>query len=146
MKTLLDQIRDEYDFIIIDCPPSLHKLTVSALNAATSVIITMLPEASSMKGLSSLLGRISEIKKHINREMKVDGILFTMVKKNSVHDAFKNALLDEINDIHIFKTEIKHLVDIQKAQALQQPIGVYNKKSEGFKAYEEFANEYLEII
>ncbi len=147
LKYKIKEILDDFDFVLIDCPPSLSKLTISALNACDSVIITMLPEASSMKGLDSLLNRISEVQEHINRDLKIDGIVFTMVKKNSVHDIFKDNVKSKMNGtIKVFDSEIKHLVDIQKSQALQMTLGDLGLNTEAYKCYKSLCEEYLKQI
>lgn len=144
LRYKIKEVIDDYDFVFIDCPPSLSKLTISALNACDSVLITMLPEASSMKGLDSLLNRISEVQEHINRDLTIEGIVFTMVKKNSVHDIFKENVKGKMNGtIKVFDAEIKHLVDIQKAQALQVTLGELGLSTEAYKCYKNLAEEYL---
>lgn len=144
LKNKIEPLLNNYEYIIIDCPPSLSKLTISALNASDSIIIAMQPEASSMIGFGSLINRINEVKQNMNRDLEIEGILFTLVKKNSVHDLFKTSLIEKFGDeYYIFKSEIKQSVDFQKAQSVQVPIGVYNKKSEGFKMYEEFCLEFI---
>lgn len=140
-------ILEDYDYILIDCPPSLSKLTVSALNASNATLITMLPESSSLKGLNSLLNRISEVKEHTNRDLVLDGIVFTMVRKNSVHDGFKEAIRSSMSvDFRVFDTEIRHLVDFQKSQALQATLGSLNASSEAYRCYKDFCDEYIAYL
>jgi chromosome partitioning protein len=147
LKHKIEPLLEEYDYILIDCPPSLSKLTVSALNASNSTLIAMLPESSSLKGLNSLLNRISEVKTHTNRDLTLDGIVFTMVKKNTVHDGFKEALRANMgSDFRVFNTEIRHLIDFQKSQALQATLGTLNASSEAYKCYKDFCDEYVEYL
>lgn len=147
LKHKIEPLLEAYDYVLIDCPPSLSKLTVSALNASNSTLITMLPESSSLKGLNSLLNRISEVKRHTNRDLMLDGIVFTMVKKNTVHDGFKDAVRSSIgNDFRVFDTEIRHLIDFQKSQALQATLGTLSSNSEAYKCYKDFCDEYIEYL
>jgi chromosome partitioning protein len=107
----------------------------------------MLPESSSLKGLNSLLNRISEVKRHTNRDLMLDGIVFTMVKKNTVHDGFKDAVRSSIgSEFRVFDTEIRHLIDFQKSQALQATLGTLSSNSEAYKCYKDFCDEYIEYL
>ncbi|MEA5427938.1 MULTISPECIES: ParA family protein [Arcicella] len=147
LKHKIEPLLESFDYVLIDCPPSLSKLTVSALNASNATLITMLPESSSLKGLNSLLNRISEVKTHTNRDLTLDGIVFTMVKKNTVHDGFKEAVRNSMKDsCRVFKTEIRHLIDFQKSQALQATLGTINSSSEAYKCYKDFCDEYVEYL
>ncbi len=147
LKHKIEPLLESFDYILIDCPPSLSKLTVSALNASNSTLITMLPESSSMKGLNSLLNRISEVKTHTNRDLTLDGIVFTMVKKNTVHDGFKEAVRTNVGtELRVFNTEIRHLIDFQKSQALQATLGSLNSSSEAYKCYKDFCDEYITYL
>lgn len=109
-----------FDYILIDCPPSLGVLTQNAFNAADSVLVTVQPEASGVAGLVSLFSVVDDIVQLSNPNLKIEGILFTMVEKQSVHTLYKESVRDSYKGIKIFDTEIKKTVEIKKAQALQE--------------------------
>lgn len=149
LKNKLSPLLHLYDYILIDCPPSLNALTSSALIASKSCLITLQPEISAVKGLNSLLDRIYEIRTNLNPTLEIDGIVFTMVKKNSVHDGVKEHVRQSMTNFRVFKTEIKHLVDFQKSQIEQITISKFAENSEAAKLYAEFSTEfsnYLQIV
>ncbi|MDF7819925.1 AAA family ATPase [Runella sp. MFBS21] len=145
LKNKLQPLLTQFDYVLIDCPPSLNKLTISAMNASNSCLITLLPEMSAVKGLNSLLQRVMEVKTNLNADLKVDGIVFTMVKKNSVHDGIKENVKENV-PIRVFKTEIKHLVDFQKSQIVQKSIAKFSDNSEAAKNYRDFCNEFIDYL
>lgn len=149
LKNKLSPLLHLYDYILLDCPPSLNALTSSALIASKSCLITLQPEISAVKGLNSLLDRIYEIRTNLNPTLEIDGIVFTMVKKNSVHDGVKEHVRQSMTNFRVFKTEIKHLVDFQKSQIEQVTISKFAENSEAAKLYAEFSTEfsnYLQIV
>lgn len=145
LKNKLQPILERFDYVLIDCPPSLNKLTISAMNASNSCLITLLPEMSAVKGLNSLLQRVMEVKTNLNSDLMVDGIVFTMVKKNSVHDGIKENVKNSV-PFKVFKTEIKHLVDFQKSQVVQSPIAQFADTSEAAKNYRDFCEEFIQYL
>lgn len=145
LKNKLQTHLSEFDYVLIDCPPSLNKLTISAMNASNSCLITLLPEMSAVKGLNSLLQRIMEVKTNLNPELTVDGLVFTMVKKNTVHDGIKENVKQTV-PFRVFNTEIKHLVDFQKSQIVQSTIAKFSDSSEAAKTYRDFSKEFIEYL
>ncbi len=146
LKILIARLSERYDFILIDCPPSLNILTMSAMQASNSCLITLLPEMSALKGLNTLLERVSEARQIFNPGLQVDGIVFTMVRSNTVHNGIKDLVREEFKQVRIFTHEIKHLIAFQKAQIEQVPIRTYDKDSEAAKCYEAFCEEYLTLF
>jgi chromosome partitioning protein len=146
LKNRIAHLLVKYDYIIIDCPPSLNKLTLSAMAASTSCIIPLLPEMSAVKGLNSIWGKIMEIRRDLNAALQIDGVVFTMVKKNTVHDGIKVYVKDEIKNIKIFDAEIRHLIDFQKSQIAQNSISKFSQDSEAAKCYSEFCDEYITYL
>jgi chromosome partitioning protein len=137
---------DKYDYILLDCPPSLNALTSSALIASKSCLITLQPEISAVKGLNSLLDRIIEVRSSWNPSLEIDGIVFTMVKKNSVHDGVKEHVRESMAQFRVFNTEIKHLVDFQKAQVEQSTISQFAENSEAARLYRDFSEEFIQYL
>lgn len=146
LKILIARLSENYDFILIDCPPSLNILTMSAMQASNSCLITLLPEMSALKGLNTLLERVSEARQIFNPALQVDGIIFTMVRSNTVHSGIKDLVREEFSNVRIFNNEIKHLIAFQKAQIEQIPIRKYDKDSEAARCYEAFCEEYLTLF
>lgn len=146
LKNRIAHLLSKYDYIVIDCPPSLNKLTLSAMAASTSCIIPLLPEMSAVKGLNSIWGKIMEVRKDLNAALQIDGVVFTMVKKNTVHDGIKNYVKEEVKNIKIFDAEIKHLIDFQKSQIAQNSISKFSHDSEAAKCYWEFCDEYISYL
>ncbi len=112
LRNYIDSVRKNYDYILIDCMPSLGMMTINALVAADSVIIPSQPSFLSTKGLNLLLHSISKVKRSINPSLKIDGILFTMVdsRTNNAKDIIET-LRDTVGqNIRIFDTEIPHSV------------------------------------
>lgn len=132
-----------FDFILIDCPPSLGLLTMNAINASNSCLITVQPESSAVVGLNSIFDVIEDVNVYSGAAIKVEGIVFTMVKNNSVHTAFKELVRETYLNFKVFNTEIKESVDVSKAQAIRREMFVYKSNSTVGKAYEELANELL---
>ena len=100
---------------------------------------------AAMKGVNSLLEKIHDIKKNLNPMLTIDGLVFTMVKKNSVHEGIKEAIRQNL-PLRIFKTEIKHLVDFQKAQVAGNTISKFSNASEAASLYSAFCAEYIDYL
>lgn len=146
LKNKLVEVLPKYDYILIDCPPSLNALTASALIASKSCLITLQPEISSVKGLNTLLDRVQEIQTNLNPHLQIDGIVFTMVKRNSVHEGVKEHVREAMGNFRVFETEIKHLVDFQKAQVEQKMILNYAENSEAAQLYTDFCEEFISYL
>ncbi|AFK05678.1 Cobyrinic acid ac-diamide synthase (plasmid) [Emticicia oligotrophica DSM 17448] len=143
LKVAISKVSKNYDFILIDCPPSLNILTITAMQASNSCLITTLPEQLAYKGLVVLLERIAEVRALLNPALELDGIVFTMVKGNSIHREYKELIRQQFSNLKVFDTEIKHLIDFQKAMIDHLTISEFNKNSEAATSYENLGEEYL---
>lgn len=143
LRNALDEIKGNYDFIFIDCPPSLNMLTVNALVAATSVIIPMQCEYYALEGLSALLDSIEKIRKYLNPELKIEGLLRTMYDpRNNLATQVSAQLLEHFGD-QVYRTIIPRNVRLAEAPSHGLPIIKYDKASRGAIAYLALAGEML---
>jgi chromosome partitioning protein len=146
MKTLLDPLREQYDYIIIDCPPSLGMLTVNAMAAADGVIIPMQCEFYALEGLSQLMITVSRIKQHYNPVLNITGILVTM------HNSRLLLSIQVINELKkhyadkLFETTISRGVKLSEAPGFGMPVYYHDKRSKGAEEYLAVAKELLQRI
>lgn len=143
MKHALQPLEDKYDYIIIDCPPSLGLLTLNALTASDAIIIPVQCEYYALEGLSQLLSTIQLVQKHLNKELVIDGVLLTMF------DARTNLGIQVIEQVkkyfqdHVYKTIIPRNVRLSEAPSHGEPIIVYDARSRGAEVYTELAKEVV---
>ena len=143
LKECLDPIRDLYEFIIIDCPPSLNILTVNAMTAADSVIVPIQCEYYALEGLSQLIHTINLIQERLNGDLEIEGVVFTM------YDARTNLSLQVVENVkhnlqeNIYKTIIPRNVRLAEAPSHGLPIHLYDGKSAGADAYRQLAEEVI---
>lgn len=143
LKEKLEEIKSQYDYIIIDCPPSLGLITLNAFTAANSVLIPIQCEYYALEGLGQLINTINLVKKHLNKELQIEGALLTMYDartnlSNQVVKEVKNYFGDKV-----YKNVIPRNVRISEAPSYGMPINVYDPKSKGAKSYEKFVKEFL---
>lgn len=143
MKNYIDKIRHNYDFVIIDCMPSLGMMTINALVAADSVIIPSQPSFLSTKGLNLLLHSISKVKRSINPNLKIDGILLTMVdnRTNNAKDIISSLRSGVGQNIKVFDTEIPHSVRAAECSLTGKSIFSHDKNGKVAEAYEHLVKE-----
>ena len=145
LKEKLDVIRDNYDFIIIDCPPSLGLITLNAFTASDSVLIPVQCEYYALEGLGQLLNTIALVKKHLNKEIEIEGALLTMY---DIRTNLSNQVVKEVkkyfND-KVYKNVIPRNVKLSEAPSYGMPISMYDPRSKGAKSYEKFVKEFLKI-
>lgn len=143
MRTVLHQYKDSYDYILIDCMPSLGLMTINSLAAANSVIVPSQPNYLSTKGFNLLLRSIGRIKRQINPQLTIEGILFTIVdSRTSNARAIISAMRTTVGDqIKVFGTEIPRSVRAVEAAELGQSIFAYNPQGKVAKAYNNFVKE-----
>lgn len=139
----LDKVRSDYDYILIDCPPSLNMLTVNALVASSGVLIPMQCEYYALEGLSSLLDTIEQIRVSVNPSIKLEGLLRTMYDpRNNLSNDVSSELVEHFGD-RVYRTVIPRNVRLAEAPSYGQPIMQYDKTSRGSMAYLALAGEVL---
>ena len=146
MKEKLDKIKDEYDFIFIDCPPSLGLITLNAFTASDSVLIPVQCEYYALEGLGQLLNTVELVRKHLNKSLYIEGALLTMY---DIRTNLANQVVKEVKRFFqnkVYKTVIPRNVRVSEAPSYGLPITLYDPKSKGAKSYEKFAKEFLKII
>src|SRR5690554_2015256 len=143
LKKALESSIDKYDYIIIDCPPSLGLLTLNSLTAADSVIIPVQCEYYALEGLSQLLNTVRLVQKHLNKDLKIEGVLLTML------DARTNLGIQVIEEVKkyfqdkVYNSIIPRNVRLGEAPSHGQPIITYDPKSKGAEVYLELAKEVM---
>ena len=143
LSLALDTLRDNYDYILIDCPPALNMLTVNALVAANGVVIPMQCEYFALEGLSSLLDTIEQIRVSVNPDIKIEGLLRTMYDpRNNLSNDVSSELVEHFGD-RVYRTVIPRNVALAEAPSFGQSILKYNKNSRGSMAYLALAGEVL---
>ena len=147
IKSCLEGLRPRYDYILIDCMPSLGLLPINALAASDSVIIPTQPHFLSSKGLDQLLTTIAKVKKQINPELKIDGILFTLtdMRTNLARNIKKATYETYGKKINIFKSEIPQAVKVAEASALGISIFLHDSNSKASIAFLSLAKEVVQI-
>jgi len=146
MRNSLRDIKENYDFVIIDCMPSLSMLTTNALSTADEVIIPVQSQYLSAKGMGNLLKTISKVKKQINKDLKVGGILLTLVdKRTNLPKTIKNELEANYgNIVKIYDTQIPIAIKTAESTSKGKSIFAYDKNSSVATAYSQFAKEVLD--
>ena len=143
LKEKLDMIKDDYDYIIIDCPPSLGLITLNSFTASDSVLIPVQCEYYALEGLGQLLNTISLVKKHLNKDIEIEGALLTMY---DIRTNLSNQVVKEVkkyfND-KVYKNVIPRNVKLSEAPSYGMPISVYDPRSKGAKSYDKFVKEFL---
>ena len=147
LKTYVNEVKRDYDFVLIDCMPSLGMITINSLAAADSVVIPTQPHYLSAKGLELLLRTVSKVRRQINPRMRIDGILMTMVmpRTNISKDIIASVKSAYGQKIRVFDTQIPHSVRAVEATAEGKSIFAYDKGGKVAAAYEQFAKEVVEI-
>ena len=143
LKLKIEECDEKFDYIIIDCPPSLGLLTINAFTAANSLLIPIQCEYYALEGVGQLMNTINLVKKQLNKELYIEGVVLTMSDDrtnlskqviNEVKTYFKN---------NVYKTIIPRNVKLSEAPSYGMPITVYSPKSKGSKCYEKLTNEIL---
>lgn len=146
LKSKLDEIKDNYDFIIIDCPPSLSILTVNSLTASDSVIVPIQCEYYALEGISQLIKTIELVKDRLNPNLEMEGVVFTMYDSRTNLSA---QVIENVKDNlsgNIYDTVIPRNVRLAEAPSHGLPINYYDSKSAGAVGYRKLADEVIEHI
>ena len=143
LKREIDYIRDKYDYIIIDCPPSLSLLTINALTTADSVLVPIQCEYYALEGLSQLIYTVNLVKSRLNPELDMEGVVFTMYdsRTNLSEDVVQN--VRSVLKQHIFDTIIPRNIRLAEAPSRGLPINEYDPRSAGAEAYSSLAKELI---
>ena len=143
LKEQLDIVKDDYDYIIIDCPPSLGLITINSFTASNSILIPVQCEYYALEGLGQLINTINLVKKHLNKSLEIEGAVLTMY---DIRTNLSNQVVKEVKkyfDNKVFKTVIPRNVRLSEAPSFGMPITMYDHKSKGAKCYEKLAKELL---
>jgi chromosome partitioning protein len=143
LKRALEEVKDQYDYVVIDCPPSLGLLTINALTASDAVLIPVQCEYYALEGLSQLLNTVRLVQKHLNQDLKIEGVLLTML------DARTNLGIQVIEEVKkyfqdkVYKTIIPRNIRLSEAPSHGEPIIIYDPKSRGAEVYLDLAKEVV---
>lgn len=143
LKRALEEVKGDFDYILIDCPPSLGLLTLNSLTASDAVLIPVQCEYYALEGLSQLLNTVRLVQKHLNHELRIEGVLLTML------DARTNLGIQVIEEVKkyfqdkVYKTIIPRNVRLSEAPSHGEPIIIYDPKSRGAEVYLDLAKEVL---
>ena len=144
LKLALDEVRDDYDYIFIDCPPALGLLTLNALTAADTVLVPIQCEFYALEGLSQLLDTVKKVQRYLNRKLTVEGVVMTMF---DVRTNLSAEVVDEVRKYFgdkVYKTVIPRNIRLGEAPSYGEPIIRYDSKSKGSEAYLGLAKEVLD--
>lgn len=143
LKNSIDYIKDDFDYIIIDCPPSLNMLTVNSMTTADSMIIPIQCEYYALEGIGQLISTIDLVQKRLNDKLGIEGVVFTM------YDGRTNLSKDVVDNVknnlsaHIYNTIIPRNVSLAEAPSHGLPITIYDPKSSGAQSYKNLAKEVI---
>ena len=143
LKSAVDYIKDDYDFIIIDCPPSLNMLTVNAMTTADTVLVPIQCEYYALEGLSQLIHTINLVQERLNPELQIEGVVFTMY---DVRTNLSNQVVETVKenlDTKIYNTMIPRNIRLAEAPSYGIPINMYDSKSAGAESYRNLAKEII---
>jgi chromosome partitioning protein len=144
LKTILSQVKDQYDFILMDCPPSLNILTLNALTAADTILVPIQCEYYALEGLTQLMNTIQLVQKRLNPGLKIEGVVFTMF------DARTNLSLQVVEEVkkclkeNIYRSVVPRNVRLGEAPSHGLPITLYDSRSKGAESYRMLAEEVIE--
>ena len=145
LKEAVNEIRDNYDYIFIDCPPSLGLITLNALTAADAVLVPIQCEFYALEGLSQLMNTVQLVQKHLNKKHQVEGVVMTMF------DARTNLSIEVVEEVRrhfgnkVYNTIIPRNIKLSEAPSFGLPIVLYDKSCKGAEAYLDLADEFIAV-
>lgn len=143
LREAISEVKDNYDFIVIDCPPSLSMLTVNAMTTANTVLVPIQCEYYALEGLSQLMHTINLVQERLNPELTIDGIVFTMY---DMRTNLSMQVVDNVKanvDVKVYETLIPRNIRLAEAPSHGLPINVYDPKSAGAESYRQLAREVI---
>ena len=146
LKTILEPVVDDFEYIIVDCPPSLGLLTVNALTAADGLLIPIQCEYYALEGLSKLLDCVRLVRTHLNADLEVFGVVMTMYDSRT---RLAQQVVEEVRDFFgekVFRTFIPRTVRLSEAPSFGKPVTLYDPHGKGAEAYTELAKEVVERV
>ena len=144
MKKMIDKVKDDFDYVIIDCPPALNLITINSFSASDSVLVPMQCEYYALEGLSQLMYIIEMVKERLNPKLAIEGIVFTMFDART---NLSQQVVEQVNKYigtEIYKVIVPRNVRLSEAPSHGLPINRYEKKCAGYDAYELLAEEVIE--
>ncbi len=143
LKTKLQLLEETYDYIIIDCPPSLGLLTINALTASDSVLIPMQCEYYALEGISQLVKTIQKVKKGLNKNLEIEGVVLTMFDpRRNLQIQVAEELKSYFGEL-VYESSIPRNIRLAESPSFGMPIALYDPRAKGAEAYEDLANEFL---
>lgn len=146
LKTIIEPVKADFDFIVIDCPPSLGLLTINALTAADGLVIPIQCEYYALEGLSKLLDSVRLVRSHLNPALEVFGVVMTMYDSRT---KLAQQVVDEVRDFFdgkVFETLIPRTVRVSEAPSFGQPVTLYDPSGKGAVAYRQLAKEVIDRV
>ena len=143
LKEKIGNLKNNFDYIIIDCPPSLGLITINSFTASDSVLIPVQCEYYALEGLGQLLNTIDLVKKHLNKDIQIEGALLTMF---DIRTNLSNQVVKEVKKYFtdkVYKNVIPRNVKLSEAPSYGMPISIYDPRSKGAKSYERFVKEFM---
>ena len=143
LKEKLDVVKEDFDYILIDCPPSLGLITLNAFTASDSVLIPVQCEYYALEGLGQLINTINLVKKHLNKNLEIEGAVLTMY---DIRTNLSNQVVKEVKRYFgdkVYKTVIPRNIKLSEAPSFGMPISLYDPKSKGARCYDKLAKEVL---
>mgnify|MGYP002539223413 CR=1 FL=1 len=145
LKAAVEEVKEQYDYIFIDCPPSLGLITLNALTAADTVLVPIQCEFYALEGLTQLMETVKLVQKHLNKSLQVEGVVMTMF------DARTNLSIEVVEEVRrhfgnkVYRTIIPRNVKLSEAPSYGLPIILYDENSKGADAYLKLADEFIEV-
>lgn len=145
LKNAIDYVKDDFDYIIIDCPPSLNLLTINAMTTAESIIVPIQCEYYALEGLSQLMKTIALVNKRLNPGLKLEGVVFTMYdSRTNLSNQVVENVKENLEENSVFNTMIPRNIKLAEAPSYGLPINLYDSKSAGSESYRALAKEVIE--